>query len=86
MSEKLQKLLERLATDEELRKKVMKDKQALAEMEWSPEEIASFCLKDESRYWGCGTQCGCSASMGQGCGPKVGHACSGGSGAKIKGC
>ncbi|MCK4851972.1 MAG: hypothetical protein KAS86_02550 [Candidatus Omnitrophica bacterium] len=83
MANQLEELLSRMATDEEFLKKVKEDKQVLAELGWDPEAIASFELADKG-YWGCGTECGCTASMGQGCSAKSGHACSGGSGTQIK--
>ena len=92
MTENLVKLLERLSSDEEFRKKVVADKQALAEalseMGWSPEASANFELKAETNEDGvnCGSICGCSASIGQGCSAKAGHSCSGGSGSQTKGC
>jgi hypothetical protein len=90
MTENLVKLLERLSSDDEFRKKVMADKQSLAEalseMGWSPEASASFELKAETKgYWGCGTQCGCAVdSAGQGCSAKAGHNCTSGKGYQIK--
>ena len=82
MANQLEELLTRLATDEDLLKRVKEDKQVLKELGWNPEAIANFELAEKG-YWGCGTECGCSSS-GQGCGPKSGHACSSGSGTQIK--
>ena len=83
MANQLEELLTRLATDEDFLKRVKEDKQVLKELGWNPEAIATFELAEKD-YWGCGGECGCTASMGQGCGPKSGHACSSGSGIQIK--
>lgn len=83
MANRMEELLTRLATDEDFLKRVKEDKQVLSEQGWEPEAIASFELADKSdRNWG--TECGCSASMGQGCSAKSGHACGGGTGVQVK--
>lgn len=65
MSNKLQSLVEKLATDKEFADRLAKDNSELHKLGWSPEAAKDFQFK-VSRDWGCGTDCGCGTKQGSG--------------------
>ena len=74
---RLENFLNRMANDSDFEKRVKEDKNVLAELGWSPEAISGFQVERPNKdYWGCGTDCGCTATTGEG----NGHVCSGGHG------
>lgn len=85
-SKRLQDFLNRMAKDSDFEKRVKEDKNVLSELGWSPEAISDFQVKRSDKSMddfslscgslGCGTECGCSPSVGEG----NGHVCSGGHG------
>lgn len=83
---RVQDFLNRMVKDNDFAKRVKEDKTTLADLGWSPEVVSGFQVKysdnpSDPDYWGCGTECGCTAgALGQGgsCVCKAGHGSGGG--------